>query len=342
MTHQFWNKAVLATSFLLVLCVFSVNVFIDPANIFGHSHPLNRWKSGFDERLQKTSYLTHRVDITETDTLLFGSSRNTYYDKENFEELNVFNYAVSNGNPEEYATFLNYAQSLKKEAFPNIIIGLDFVGYGFVEKNKTRNALLINDIQSPFFWSKYISYDMLINSAKTIVSSLYKKVGTRVYDKHNNTYLSRVDPKITVSAAQRRSTTYYARMVFDEGYFDALRSIKANNPNSHFLIFTNPVSMPFLTAIYDDPMLKAGYFNWITKMVETFGDIYFFTYPNDFSYTYMTRSKDGDHYYKETLTTISDIIQGRTSIAPYGLKLNMGNLDTQLKIIKQLIGSEKQ
>jgi hypothetical protein len=330
MTHRLWNKTVLALSILCVMGVFLVNVVIDPANIFNHSHSLNRWKYGFDERLQKTSYLTHRSDIDAIDTILFGSSRNTYYDQENFEGLTVFNYAVSNGNPEEYVTFLDYARSLKGTEFENIIIGLDFVGYGFDDKNAKSNALLMDDIKGSFFWLKYVSFHMLVNSMKTVVSSTHTKLGTRVYDNNNNTYISRVEPDTTIATAKRRSGSYYSNMVFDDGYFDALRDIRAANPNTNFIVFTNPVSTPFLDAIYTDTALKERYFQWTREIVDVFGDVYFFTYPNEFSQNYMTTSKDGDHYYKETLKTISRIIQDKTNIAPYGLRLISERMDIQM------------
>ena len=336
MTQRQWNKAVLTISAMLVLGVFSVNVFIDSANIFKHSHSLNRWKTAFDERLQKTSYLTHRSDIEAIDTLLFGSSRNTYYDQENFASLSVFNYAFSNGNPEEYVTFLNYAKTLKDDAFSNIIIGLDFVGYGFVDKNAESNARLINDIQGSFFLAKYVSLDMAFNSLKTVVSSVYTKLGTRVYDNNNNTYISRVDPQTTIEVAERLSEFYYSRMVFDEGYFDALKEMRSSNPETKFIIFTNPVSAPFLRAIYSDHSLKDKYFHWIREIVDIFGEVYFFTYPNEFSKNYMTLSNDGSHYYKETLITISNVLQSREQIDEFGLLLEKENLEHKLSVIRRL------
>lgn len=337
MKHRFWTIVVLVTSLFFILVTFSINVFIDPANIFGHSHRLNKWKYSFDERLQKTSYLTHRIDIEAIDTLFLGSSRNTYYNPDYFDSLNVFNYAFSNGNPEEYVTFLDYAKSLKNEDFSTIFIGLDFIGYGLEDKNKASNDLLITNIQGNLFWTKYFSLDMLVNSAKTVVSSLYGSIGTRVYNDDNKTYLRRVDPDTAMSVAQNRAARYYLNMVFDEDYFKALRTIKENNQNSKIIVFTNPVSIPFLTSIYSDPVNKAAYFNWIDEIVKIYGNLYFFTYPNKFAHAYKTLSKDGDHYYEETLLIISDIIQGKVDIAPYGIQLNEMNFDEKMLVVEQLI-----
>ena len=336
MTHRYWNKVVLTLCSLSLIGVFLVNLVFDPANIFNYSHRFNQWKPAFDERLQKTSYLTHSSDIDSINTILFGSSRNTYYDQENFEGLTVFNYAVSNGNPEEFVTFLEYAQSLKDEEFDNIIIGLDFIGYGFddEDKNFDSNALMLDDIKGWFFWRKYISLDMLKQSIITAVSSVYKKIGLRVYDHNNNTYIRRVDPQAVITEANRRSSFYYSDMVFDEGYFNSLRRIKASNPQSNFIVFTNPVSTPFLDQIYMNPELYDRYFQWVREMVEVFGDVYFFTYPNEFAWNYMNASKDGDHYYKETLKTISNILQNKIDIAQYGLRLTSESFEFQIQNLK--------
>jgi hypothetical protein len=336
MKYNRWLKSILISSTAVVLFVFSINYFVDPANFFSHEHALNKWRISFDERLQKTAYLTNKLNVDDVDTLLFGSSRNTYYDQSNFEGMSVFNYSVSNGNPKEYLTFLGYAKSLKGESFDNILLALDFVGYGLNEKNDESNALLIENIQTSYFLTKYLSTDMFIHSLKTLKSSIFS-IGTgRFYDRHNNAYMAHVDYQTTISTTQWRSKKYYLNMAFDDSYFLALKTLKAKNPESKFIVFTNPVGAPFLESIYSDPVLKEKYFHWVREMVFIFNEVYFFTFPNTFSENYMTLSKDGDHYYKDTLRIISKIVTSQQDIHGFGVLLTKENLDSELDKIRKL------
>jgi hypothetical protein len=342
MTQAFWFKSVVvALLSLLVGGVFAANAIVDPANLFHHDHALNRWKYSFDERLQKTSYLTHRANLDAIETLVFGSSRNTYYDQEFFGQAGVFNYSFSNGHPEEYVTFYNYARDLKGADFERIVIALDFVGYGFDDRNAASNAELIADIQGPVFWLKYLSIDMLENTWRTVVSSIHKKQGLRVYGPDNNTWIDQVDPKEVRAAAVRRSKIYYADMAFDDlAYFGSLRSLQESSSSSEFFVFTNPVSLPFLEVIRSDLELCESYYHWTREIVKIFGKVYFFTWPNDFAREYDTLSKDGDHYYKDTLREIAAIVEERRPPEPNGMLLTQADLANDLAQLRQVFSCD--
>lgn len=99
----------------VVICLSAAyNYFIDPLWQWPHSHHLERWHRGFNERLLKTNYLASRdVNI---DTLILGSSVSSYFRPSWLGTENGFSYISNGGQPREFAERIEYAK--KRSGMP--------------------------------------------------------------------------------------------------------------------------------------------------------------------------------------------------------------------------------
>lgn len=337
MNEKKWLKIWFSIVVIIIPAVVGLNFLIDPLWFYMHSHKLNALQVDFDERLQKSIKLKYNEDFNNIDTLLLGSSRSTYYDQNKFGNLKVFNFAFSSAEPYEYKYFINYGKSLKGKEFNNIILGLDFYGCG-IAKNKNDKLGYLSDLDKrrSYILSHYVSLDAMQYSLTNIFRSITNHAGGRSYNRNNVVIADRQDAKKVEKRAKSRSKTYWQSMIYDENYSDILQDLKGQNKKTNFIVFTTPLSRPFLCVLYSDKKLREYYFKWIKDMVLVFDKIYFFTLPGELSENYTFYSKDGDHFYPEAVENISKIISSQKDIKGFGIIITKYNID------KVLIDLEKQ
>ena len=338
MNSKKWIQIVFISSFFSVVTVISLNFIIDPLWLYSYSHGFNCLQSGFDERLQKTIYLKNKLNISEIDTLLFGSSRVTYYNQEKIKNLKVFNYSFSNGTPDEFITYANYAKSIKKDKFDNIIVGLDFIGPA-IDNNKQnqQNIKIIDEVNSKYqLIFKYISLDMLRHSIVNIKRSISGTTGPRSYNRMNIAKVDKVKESNVASITKNSLKTLYSDLVFNDSYYTNLKKFQESNKGTNFIVFTTPLSDPILKKIYTNEKLKREYIKWVKNITLIFDKIFFFTLPSDLSKDYNKKSIDGSHYYPETGELILNIILQKERINNYGVILSKDNINEYLKKLNEI------
>lgn len=328
MSGKKWVKIWFSIVIIITPLIVVLNFWIDPLWFFTHSHKLNTLQIDFDERLQKSIKLKYNQDLNDIDTLLMGSSRTTYYDQSKFGNLKIFNFAFSGAHPIEYKYYINYAKSLKGDEFANIILGLDFYGCGKSrDKNITPDYLSDLKRDQLYILSHYTSLDATQYSLTNIFRSLANRAGGRSYNRNNVVIADKQDPKKVEKRAASRSKTYWKNLEYDENYSKILKELKIQNSRSNFIVYTTPLSQPFLKVLYHDKKFKKYYFRWIKDMVAVFGKIYFFTLPSKLSENYAIYSKDGDHFYPDAVQNISNIITRRQDIKGFGVVITADNID---------------
>lgn len=331
MNEKKWIKIWFLTIMIIIPSAIGLNYLIDPLWFFSHSNKFNTLQIGFNERLQKSIKLKYNEDLRNIDTLLMGSSRSAYYNQNKFGDLKVFNFSFSDAYPYEYMYFINYAKALKGNEFKNIILGLDFFGSGKSKKIKENiNYLSDLDKKSLYILFNYMSLDTLQYTLTNMMRSITNYTGGRSYNRNNVVMVDKKDSKEVERSAKRRSVRYWKNMQYNENYVKIFKELKYQNQKSNFIIYTTPLSQPFLHIIYHDKKLKDYYFKWIKDMVLVFDKIYFFTLPSKLSENYLNYSKDGDHFYPVVVENISKIISEQKAIKDFGVLITKDNVDEVL------------
>jgi hypothetical protein len=330
MSSKKWLNIFLVLSFCSVGFVGLVNFVVDPLWIFDHSNRLNKLQSGFNERVSKTSYIKYHEDVLkDKDTLLLGASSSTYFDENKFPGYSVYNYSVSSFSPNEYEKFTNFAESVKKENFDNIMLGLDF-GLYFFHDDVPLNINDFNDHRILFAVKKYLSLDMIRHSFVNIKRSLDNSTSHRAYTRNNIVRVDKLTEYEVKKIVDNSLEKYMKKSTVDPKYLSSLKSYKEKYSDRHFIVYTPPLAKPFLTKIYSDEKLKNSYIQWIRGITEIFGEIYFFTLPNEFSENYSTDSKDGIHYYPDSGEKIGRVIFNEKMKPNLGIILKRDNINQSL------------
>ena len=181
------------------------------------------------------------------------------------------------------------------------------VGIKKRKKKKKEKPVYLSDLdKNPLYiLSNYMSLDASKYSLNNIAKSISDHAGGRSYNRKNIVFVDKQNIKKVEERAYSRSKTYWKNMSYDENYVNILQALKNQNQKSKFIIYTTPLSKPFLRVLYKDKKLKEYYFRWIKDMIFVFDKVYFFTLPNKLSENYTVLSKDGDHFYPEAVGNIS-------------------------------------
>lgn len=332
MTHKNWLISTLSVSMILVLIVSGFNFFIDPLWNFKHSHQFNNKQSAFNERQQKTNYVSS--DDFDYDSLLLGSSRTTYINQNDFVGLNVYNYSVSSMSIQEYSPFIEYAKKKRGKDFDTIIIGLDF--FKTSETIELENpTVYLNTAQEDIYEFKSLfSLDTLKHSISNFsdsFKSLDEVSSHRVYNRFNVADAPKIDEETTVqnvksTVAEYKKYIYGNTYKYNENYSQILSKLKEENPNTKFIIFTTPVSSPLFNSLISEGR-GDDYKRWINETIDVFGEVNHFMYSNSVSED-LSNYYDGHHYYPYVGTLIAHrLIKNKEYNIPsdFGITLNKNN-----------------
>ena len=334
------------TIVLSVIALFAFfNYTIDPLWTFCHSNRWNNAQPGFDERQLKTNR-AYFCGLEQYDALLLGSSRVTYINQHDFKTMKVFNYAGVSMYPVEYKGWIDQAKKIKGGPFKTIIIGADFWGsnagpFAQQQMNNTPSPSHYLDVTKSFFYryKMLFTMDTLDRSIESIEHT--KHPGTTDYNRDN------VKSTIKVSEARKQSAintqiSLYRNRFYGNGYRyntkirQYLETLKKENPNTRFLIFTTPITAELFKILVESGNLP-DYNRWITQLVETFGEVYHFMGVNSIT-SYRDNYADLHHFYPYIGTLIADRLTGiQNSALPddFGILVNRENLKSHLEKIRR-------
>ncbi len=326
--HQSWTILTLSVIVLCLLAVAGFNYYIDPLWNFSHTNRLNTIQASFDERQQKTNFITNNAFNKKS--LLIGSSRVTYFNQKDFGDYDVYNYGVSNIILDDYNTYIEHAKEVNGKDFDYIFLGLDFYA--------TNINAVFSDFKEPSFYiDKSESWSYPYTSLLSFDTTKYAwdnyqnaKLGVKKnfhYDRNNIKTLNR-EKEIEVTWSRIYATVdkyrkdIYANYEYDRVY-EKLAQIKENNPNTQFIVFTTPVSQPLFELIGQQDLTKY-YDKWLDDIVSVYGEVHHFMYinsvtadPNNFY--------DGSHVYPEVTTLVAHkLINAHDNNVPkdFGLVIN--------------------
>lgn len=337
MRYKRWFYLTLLTILIPLLTVCAFNYYIDPLWNFSHANQYNRIQMPFNERQQKTNYITfHEFDY---DTLILGSSRTTYIDQNDFKGHKAYNYAVSNMLMDEYYDYIEYAKKMRGKEFEYIIIGLDFMA---TNKNIPRefeepSFYIDNTNQFGYRYSTLMSLDTLKYSLQNFRASLRGEPVNFAYDRNNVKTLLPVSEEERALKLQATVDTYRQRIYSNYEYADVkeiLSKVKESNPNTKFIIFTTPVNHNLYNLMLEME-LYTYYQQLLIDTVEVFGQVYHFNYPNSVT-TDDRHYYDASHFYAEIGTWIAGKITGLSTDAPedFGVVLNKENVMREMEKLK--------
>lgn len=334
-----WLKKFFLISVFFMTLVGSLNYIVDPVWFFSHSYRFNNLQAGFNERLQKSVYLTY-LDGFKYDGVLLGSSRSTYYNSADFQNKKIFNYAVSGIYPHEYNGLIEYfKRATDQPKLEYIILGLDFYGSQEHKKSDSRLDSTFHELEdkNTFMFKTLFNLNTFGYSLKNLKRWISNKTGGRSYTRENFVVVDKVPEKKVKSKTLNKIKRYYSGYeTYNENYTKILTELKVNNPDSMFVIYTTPLAKPFLDKIMQNDQLFQHYTRWIKDIIDVYGEIYFFTQYGDFSCQYATYSRDGDHYYPFIGKYILNVISGAKTSENYEdtyTMLNKKNIDQFIEIL---------
>jgi hypothetical protein len=334
-------------TFLLSLIVpgitAGINYFMDPLWCFSLSHKYNQKQDDFNERQQKTNYITFH-DF-HYNAIIIGSSTSTNINQRAFKGLSVYNYAINGLQPLEYLKYLRYAVKRNGRNFDCVFMGLDFISTAKLAPPAIDADKVFADTNNPLYRFKtLISIDTLRFSRRNYMNYLY---GRHIYyDRDNIKYLTPIakddqERNMTFMMAHfEKSGSKYSfnNYRYDSHYSSVLRTIRDGSPRSTFVVFTTPVILPFLKSMVRNNLLGA-YLRWIRDIVDVYGECYHFMYPNWVSEDYMKYFHDPNHYFPVISNLIGDALHNKkiTGDTGFGMYINRDNLDIKLQQLERLM-----
>jgi hypothetical protein len=322
---------------IFFLSLISIFVYLmDPYWTFSHFHKFNSLQKSINEREQKSSllYFQHK----QYNALLLGTSRVTFINQNDFKNMNVFNYSFSLANPINLNEYIEFAKKQNKKDFEYIIIGLDFLGTN-INAEKNQNPKEVFDEVTGFLYRYKLlfSVDAFTLGIENLKRSILNKPGGRSYNRENVAFTTNFDPsevrkrveEISVDEQNNKLKNYK----YNEKYKEVLEKIRNSNPNSKFIVFTTPVSTPYLNRIIENGFYDS-YKKWLDQSVEVFGQITHFMDKNSITNDYSKYFMDYHHVYPEYTHLIVDKLQdinATSSGKDFGVVLNKENIKSYIK-----------
>lgn len=343
MNSKKWIKILLILCVLGVGFVAGINYLVDPLWTFSHSNKFNAKQQGFDERQQKTNYIYNKK-FDNYDGILLGSSRTTFFNQNDFVNMNIYNYASSSMYPYEYKEYIDFSKKINGSELKYIIIGSDFYGTKIPKDIKFENPeFYINNTTSFMYKYKMIlSLDALKNSMKNIKNSFF---GINLfYDRNNIKYQTKVSEserldRYTKNLRRHTDDLSGPKYIYNDEYVNILKQIKAENPNSKFIIFTSAVTSDLLVSIIKNGKRMDEYERWLKELIEVFGEVNHFMTINTITKN-LENYPDDDHAYPEIVKLIANKISRveNTKIPKdFGILLTKENVDEHLSNLRKQI-----
>lgn len=329
-------KSFFILNIIFLACIGFFVYIIDPFWTFPHANKFNSLQKSSNEREQKSNLLYFQDK--EYDGLLLGTSRVTFLNQYDFKDIDVFNYSFSLSNPINLNEYIEFAKKQNKKDFEYIFIGLDFLGSNLNAKKNKNPEDIFEEISNPFYKYKILlSIDSVKLSFENIKRSLLNRPGGRSYNRENLAFTTNIPDNEVIKKVENTSVLEQIENLkdykYNEKYQDILFKIKESNPNSKFIVFTTPTTVPYLNRI-----IKLGFYEdykrWLKNSVLVFSSIYHFMDKNSVNTNYSKYFMDYHHIYPEYSKYIVDKLENinaTTSPKDFGIKLNKSNIDSYLE-----------
>jgi hypothetical protein len=350
--HKNWLRKLIRAFVILVavivLPVMSFNILVDPLWLFSHENKWNDIQQGFNERQQKVNTLTYSDQ--SVDALLLGSSRSTYVNQHEFDDLNVYNLAVSSMLVEEYNGYIEYAERKKGEEFDYIFLGLDFFATNkYRAEPKRPPSYYIENANSYMYRFKSIaSIDTFKKSLIDFRSSLANEpvfTDHRYYSRKNVAKPFEAPLDLVKKRVETNLYEHYKnreKYEYDPSIKTMLEQLKQNNPHTKFIVYTTPVTFPRMAVELQQDSYWEGYSQWLKDLVTIFGEVNHYMTVNDVTMN-LDHFIDSHHFKPAIGSKIVDDIWNKEEKKEqhFGTTLTAKNIDDSLQKTKQTIEKHK-
>lgn len=342
MSNKRFLKIFLGYSSFTIIFIFTINYIIDPLWLFEHSNKFNQKQGSYDERQLKTNYLYYKLG-NNFDGILLGSSRATYVNHNDFSNMNIFNYSSGAMQPYEYKPYIDFAKKIKGEDLKYIIIASDFFGTAIQdEKKKISPAYYFNTTLNSNKYKFLFSIDTFKKSINNIKYSL----------KGRDLYYDREAIKYHSIASEEKKYKYYLSGLeasiknlsspnykYDSEYINILRTIKNENPNSKFIIYTSPISSDLLVSKIKNAHRWEEYKRWLNELIEVFGGVHNFMTINTVTNN-LENYFDDNHLYPSVLKLLANKlsnVENKNIPEDFGVLVTKDNIDQHLENLRKQI-----
>lgn len=347
MNDRKFSLTVMAIFAILTLAVVTFNYWMDPLWNFSHAHEYNDVQLVTDEREQKTA---NQIYVPKTeDTLLLGSSRSTYIHHDGFKDWKVYNYSVANLSMREYYTMMDFAFEQNPD-YERVILGVDFFKSSTQEAEAPRSIQNhVKRVTQPFYRAKnLLSFDLMKTSAQNLQMSADDEITEdRLYNREGDAFARKLSEEETLSDTEDKikkfeSTFYGKSYTYYPRYKEIMKKVHDLHPEAEKMVYTTPISSELFKSLVSTGLYEE-YEIWLRDLVEVYGGVWNFMYPNSVTND-ITNYYDGHHFYPEVGYYIaSRMEQGDNAEAPedFGVYVTPDTIDSHLKQVKKLVDELK-
>lgn len=295
---------------LLLGSVAGINWSIDPL-WYSHGNILTGKNFAFNERITKTNLFLRTKDREKYDCIILGSSRVTTLRPSELSNHNCFNYALKGAEIPDFVSYANFLQ--EQNIDPKIVyIGVD--GLNFVEQErKEQPPISIDSLQTPSFLQAYLSSDVLLFSAMTILG--ISPDPANYYDQ-NFEPVDFANPPVYEGKFYKPASQQKCDLASVETFI----GLKKFFPHAKFVAYVPPRSAwSMINDTYarglTDCELLAFY-----QLSQNYDAMYDFSIPSEVTKN-PHNTFDGSHYSVETNNKIAKILQGGTD-GDFGIRVD--------------------
>ena len=336
-------KAIVLSAALFCSSIALLNYIVDPYWCFGHRIAIGKLQSGFDERQQKTNWLTFQGG--DYDTLIFGSSRVTYLDTRDVPGK-AYNYSSSSMKPIEFTDYAKHFIAKNKGPVRSIILGLSF----FETNGKTKNTFddptnyIERASEAGFRYRSLLSFKLLKESISAIRNDIYNRA-TDKYHRMDNTLFVQKMP-LPVSSSTLSKNIESQLLTFKSGSYgnyeyrdnsSDYRALIASFPEAKFHVFITPVTHYLLQLMISEGRWD-DYERWIRDLVNIYGEVWNFMYVNQVTSNVSKYYKDAHHYSPEIAGVIVKKLYD-LPVSPdfdgFGIKITTQSLEKDIEFLKK-------
>ncbi len=342
---KYWLIKTGLIALIIPLLVSGFNYIMDPLLCFSISHAYNQYQVEIDERKQKTNYITFRGFNYRG--LLIGSSRCAFIPQDSFKGLPVYNYSVNGIRIEEISPFINYAKKRNGRDFDYIFLGLDFENASLFDVHpmiKSMTEKNIKESNSIFYRIKTVlSIDTVRYAYKNLQN--FRKKPWRYYDRNNIQHVKKHTREELIEIYTMNFKQYmdkkqspYLKFVYNSNYRAILEQYKKENPRSTIVPFIAPTATPFMEMIVNCGLVD-DYFRWLSDILDVFGSIYLFMYPNEVTNDYFNNFFDPIHAYPSVGAMMADAVYNNKirGDSKFGMLITRSNFKEKRALLERLI-----